>query len=77
MAFAETVPRMCLGAEVASWQRFEWLGRVLGMIGRHEMLRHVFSRYNKRLIFRINRKLLICRDFQSKHWRYLGPDTVS
>ncbi len=77
MAFAETVPRKGLGAEVMYWQRFKHLRDAWGMAGRHEMLRHVFSRYNKRLIFRINRKLLICRDFQSKHWRYLGPDTVS
>ena len=66
MAIAETVPRKCLGAEVTCWQRFERLRDAWGMVGRHEMLRHLRSRDNSRSISGDNRKPLICSDFQSK-----------
>ena len=65
MATAETVPRMCLYAEVTCLQKFECLRRVTGMAGCHGMLRHVHSRDNKSSFFCISRKLLICSDFQS------------
>ena len=66
MAFAETVPRKCLGAEVSCWQRFEHLRDAWGMVRRLEMLRHVRNNDNPRSISGISRKLLICSDFQSK-----------
>ena len=63
MAFAETVPRRCLGAEVTCWQRFECLRRVWGMVGRHDMLRHLHSRDNPRSISEDIRKQLIYNGF--------------
>ena len=51
MATAETVPRMCLYAEVTCLQKFECLRRVTGMAGCHGMLRHVHSRDNKSSFF--------------------------
>jgi len=60
MAFAETVPRRCLGAEVTCWQRFEHLRDAWGMVGRLEMLRHVRNNDNPKSISDDIHKLLIC-----------------
>ena len=77
MAFAETVPRKCFGVEVACWQRFERFRPGWRMVGHREMLRHTRNRDNPRSISGVNRKLLICSDFQSQLKKCMGPDTVS
>ena len=77
MAFAETVPRKCLGAEVTCWQRLKRFRDVRGMVGRYELLRHLYSGDNPRSAPGPNRKSLILNCFQSRHWRCMDPETVS